>query len=158
MTAKATETGFRIKGWHVFAAVTAFFGVVIAVDAVFLVAAYRSFPGQVSVTPYEDGLAFNRDVARRRAQAALGWNATAGHGPGGVEVNVTDAAGAPVEGLRLTGLLRRPATESGEVQLRFSEAAPGRYLADARPGEGAWDLRVAAADHPFSAERRLTWP
>ena len=151
-------TSFRIKGWHVLAAVVGFFAVVIGVDAAFLVAAYRSFPGQVSVTPYEDGLAFNRDVARRQAQAALGWSATAAPVAGGVQVEIADRQGAPVQGLALTGLLRRPATEAGEIALKFSEASPGRYFATARPGGGAWDLEASAKDHPFKAGRRLTWP
>ena len=77
MTARAVKKPFRITGWHVLVSVVAFFGVVIAVDSLFLVLAYRSHPGQVSVTPYEDGLAYNRAVAQRRAQAAMGWTATA---------------------------------------------------------------------------------
>jgi len=152
------ESTFRITGWHVLVAVAAFFGVVIAVDAAFLVAAYRSHPGQVSVTPYEDGLAYNRDVARHRAQAALGWSATAAPVPGGVAVQVADAAGAPIRGLALTGLLRRPATEVGEIPLAFGETSPGRYFAPARPATGAWDMEASAKDKPFKAERRLTWP
>ena len=68
MTARAVKKPFRITGWHVLVSVVAFFGVVIAVDSLFLVLAYRSHPGQVSVTPYEDGLAYNRAVAQRRAE------------------------------------------------------------------------------------------
>ena len=151
-------TSFRVKGSHVLAAVVGFFAVVIGVDAAFLVAAYRSFPGQVSVTPYEDGLAFNRDVARRQAQAALGWSATAAPVAGGVQVEIADREGAPVQGLTLVGQLRRPATEAGEIALKFSEASSGRYFAAARPGAGAWDIEASAKDHPFKAERRLTWP
>ena len=157
MTTNVAST-FRITGWHVLAAVVGFFGVVIAVDAAFLVAAYRSHPGQVSVTPYEDGLAYNRDVARHRAQIALGWSATAAPVPGGVAVQVADAAGRPVRGLVLTGLLRRPATEAGEIPLAVSETSPGRYFAPARPTAGAWDMEAGAKDKPFKAERRLTWP
>lgn len=151
-------SSFRITGWHVLFAVVGFFGVVIAVDATFLVVAYRSHPGQVSVTPYEDGLAYNRDVARHRAQLALGWSATAAPAPGGVAVQVADAAGQPVRGLVLTGLLRRPATEAGEIPLTFAETAPGSYFAPARPTAGAWDMEANAGNKPFKAERRLTWP
>lgn len=151
-------TARPITGWHVLVAVVAFFGVVIAVDSAFLIAAYRSHPGQVSVTPYEDGLLFNREVARRRAQAALGWSAVAAPAAGGVAVELRDAKGAPVAGQRLTGLLRRPATEAGEHGLTFSETSPGRYLAPVRPAPGAWDLTVRADKGAFEAERRLTWP
>ena len=157
MTTNAASS-FQITGWHVLGAVVAFFGVVIAVDSIFLVAAYRSHPGQVSVTPYEDGLAYNRDVARHRAQLALGWSATAAPAPGGVAIIVADAVGRPVSDLDLTGLLRRPATEAGEIRLAFSETSPGRYFATVRPAAGAWDLEASAKGKPFTAERRLTWP
>ena len=153
-----TQAGFRITGWHVLAIVTSFFVLVCGVDFYFATLAYKTFPGQVSVTPYEDGLAFNRDVARRQAQAALGWSATAAPVAGGVQVEIADREGAPVQGLTLVGLLRRPATEAGEIALKFSEASPGRYFAAARPGAGAWDIEASAKDHPFKAERRLTWP
>lgn len=158
MTPDATVSGFRIKGWHVLAAVTAFFGVVIAVDTTFMVAAYRSHPGQVSVTPYEDGLAYNRAVAQRRAQAALGWSATAAAADKAVVIEIADARGEPVSDLKLAGLLRRPATEAGEIPLAFKETAPGRYQARVTPPAGAWDLHVGAAGQPFQAERRLAWP
>lgn len=146
-----------ITGWHVLIAVVTFFAVVIGIDAAFLVAAYRSHPGQVSVTPYEDGLAFNREVARRKAQAALGWTAAAAPTAGGVAVELRDAKDQPVTGRRLTGLLRRPATEAGEHPLTFSETTPGRYFAEVRPAPGAWDLTVRSEKGAFEAERRLTW-
>ena len=158
MTARAVKKPFRITGWHVLVSVVAFFGVVIAVDSLFLVLAYRSHPGQVSVTPYEDGLAYNRAVAQRRAQAAMGWTATAAPDAGGVVVEIADAKGQPVSGLQLTGLLRRPATEAGEHPLKFAEAAPGRNRAPAKPAAGAWDVHVQSQGQVFQAERRLTWP
>ena len=154
--------GFRIKGWHVLAGVVGFFMVVVGVDTGFLVMAYRTYPGQVSRTPYEDGTAYNTKLAQLAAQAKLGWTVSAGVTPDGqVLVQVRDRAGAPVSGLAGQGKLERPATEAGRITPRFREAAPGDYLA--RPGRlmGAWDLTVALTDkagHRFEAERRLTWP
>ena len=153
--------GFRIGGWHVLAAVVAFFGIVIAVDTIFVVAAYRTFPGQVSTTPYEDGLRHNRSVARLRAQSALGWRAMAAPAQGRVEVEIVDQTGRLIAGLQLSGDLQRPATEAGRIALDFAEVSPGRYAAPAMPASGAWDLRFTAtgsAAAPFEAERRLTWP
>lgn len=161
MTTASTAPGFRIAGWHVLVAVIVFFGVIIAVNGVFLTAAYRTFPGQVSVTPYEDGLAHNRKIAQRAAQDALGWGATAANDESGVVVEFRDTAGAPVQGLKVSGALSRPATEAGRIDLAFAETAPGRYVARARPAGGVWDLqfvgRQGKAD-TFEAERRLTWP
>jgi len=161
MSAISTEKSFRITGWHVLAAVVAFFGVVIVVDGVFLVTAYRTFPGQVSVTPYEDGLAYNSRMARQRAQAALGWRAEVTTVAAGVSVAVLDAEGLPVRGLSVSGGLSRPATEAGRLSLTFAETAPGRYEAKATPAGGGWDLSVLARSEDgavFEAERRLTWP
>ena len=61
-TGSSERIGFQVRGWHVWAGVAAFFAVVIAVDATFTVLALRTFPGQVSVTPYEDGLLYNRRI------------------------------------------------------------------------------------------------
>lgn len=156
-----TEPRFRISGRHVLLAVIAFFGVIIAVNAYFLVAAYRTFPGQVSETPYEDGVGFNRTVAQRRAQAELGWSATATTTAQGVEVDLRDRAGQPLQGLKVEGVLRRPATQAGQISLKFTEASAGRYVAKAGPGSGAWDLHFVAKGaraELFEGERRLTWP
>ena len=157
----AAAAGFRIKGWHVLAGVTAFFAVVIGVDASFAVIAVRTFPGQVSVTPYEDGLIYNRHIAQMAAQDRLGWRAGARAEPGQVALTFVDRAGRPLTGLVIAGRLERPATETGRIQLRFEEAGPGRYLASAGHVRGAWDLTAEArgpTGGAFVAERRLTWP
>lgn len=153
--------GFRITGRHVLAAMVGFFAVIIAVDATFTVLAVKTFPGQVSVTPYEDGLLYNRQIAQAEAQARLGWRAAAEAGPGLVTVQFVDSDGRPVQGLTVTGRLERPATEAGKIAPKFAEVAPGRYAAPTGAIEGAWDLTAEAVDaqgRRFTAERRLTWP
>ena len=152
---------FEVRGWHVLAGVSAFFAIVGAVDAGFTVMAIRTFPGQVSVTPYEDGLLYNRHIAQMEAQDRLGWNATADAEAGQVALAFQDREGRPLSGLTLTGRLERPATEAGRIVLRFAEAEPGRYLAPTGRVSGAWDLTAqaqGATGGSFVAERRLTWP
>ncbi|MFN3583415.1 FixH family protein [Phenylobacterium sp.] len=155
------DGSFRINGWHVLAGMVAFFAVVIAVDATFTVLAVRTFPGQVSVTPYEDGLLYNRRIAQIEAQERLGWRAAADAQPGTVILDVRDASGRPLEGLVVKARMERPATEAGRFAPRFREVAPGRYEAPTGAISGAWDLTAEAADargNIFVAERRLTWP
>lgn len=152
---------FEVRGWHVLAGVTAFFAIVAAVDASFMVMAIRTFPGQVSVTPYEDGLLYNRHIAQLEAQDRLGWSATAGAEAGQVALEFRDQQGRPLSGLAITGRLERPATEAGRIALRFAEAEPGRYVATTGRISGAWDLTTQAqapTGGSFVAERRLTWP
>jgi nitrogen fixation protein FixH len=156
----APRPGFRLNGWHVLAIVTGFFAVVIAVDVGFVVMAVKTFPGEVSVTPYEDGLAYNRSYDALRAQARLGWRATAASEPGAITVEMRDRTGQPLTGLAVTGDLQRPATEAGRLVVAFHETRPGRYVAHPGHLTGAWDLTahaVSPGGARFTADRRLSW-
>ena len=120
-----------------------------------------TYPGEVSVTPYEDGLAYNQRLAQLEAQEALGWNAGVAAESEAVLVRLRDGEGRPLTGLTVTGRLQRPATETGAQSLTFSERAPGDYAAAAAEASGAWDLTVEARGSGkvrFEAERRLSWP
>jgi nitrogen fixation protein FixH len=161
MSQAHAPSGFRITGWHVLALIIGFFAVVIGVDATFTVLAVKTFPGEVSATPYEDGLLYNRKLAQLAAQEKLGWRAAAAAEPDGVILEMRDARGAPLGGLAVSGKLERPATEVGRKALAFREVGPGRYAAAAGALSGTWDLTVEASDRAgrrFEAERRLTWP
>lgn len=161
MNRSAVPGEFRVRGWHVAAGISVFFAVVIAVDASFVVMAYRSHPGQVSVTPYEDGLLYNRHIAQLRAQDRLGWRAAAQARPGTLVLDLVDRQSRPLVGLTVTAKLERPATETGRITPAFRETAPGRYEATVGAIKGAWDVSVEALDRGgavFVAERRLTWP
>lgn len=160
MSSVTAKPGFVIKGWHVLAGVVGFFAVIIGIDTLFVVQAVRTYPGEVSVTPYEDGLAYNQRIAQLEAQEALGWDAGVAAEPGAVLVRLRDGEGRPLTGLTLTGRLQRPATEAGAQTLAFVERAPGDYAAPA-DATGAWDLTVearAGSGARFEAERRLSWP
>lgn len=154
--------GFQLNGRHVLGLFVVFFLVVIAVNVGFTVMAIRTYPGQVSQTPYEDGVAYNAKLAQLDAQSRLGWRASAQAGPdGAVVVTFRDLSGRPVRGLRVAAKLERPATETGRRNLVLAETAPGTY--SARPGglSGVWNLSLVAHDRAgarFEAERRLTWP
>lgn len=154
-------SGFTIKGWHVGLGVTAFFGVIIAVDATFLTLAYRTHPGQVAHKPYEAGLVYNAELERQRKQTQLGWRAAAEARPDGVAVWMRDREGAPLTGLTVTADLQRPATGHGRTRLALSEIEPGLYVGENADLSGAWDAAIAARDEAgrdFMASRRLTWP
>lgn len=154
------DPGFRFTGWHFLAVMVGFFAVVFAVNGYFAYAALRTFPGEVSVTPYTDGIFYNKTLAQMSAQETLGWQAAAAAEPGAVVLYFRDHANRPVEGLKITAKLERPATESGRLTPPFHETSPGRYEASIGKETGAWDLTAEARDadgHLFVAERRLMW-
>lgn len=158
--AKPPSEKGRITGWHVLIGVVLFFAIVIGVDTIFMVQAYRTFSGEVASNPYEAGLAFNRTLAQRQKEAALGWSASV-ETPAGKTVVVTlvDRTDKPLDGLSLTGTLERPATETGRQTLNFRSLGGGRYEAAAQL-DGAWDLRAVArnAKDMFEIETRLVEP
>ena len=153
-------TAFRIRGWHVLAAVLAFFGAVIAVNAAFVVVAVGSFPGEDVRRSYLQGLRFNDTLAERRAQSALGWRAEAGFGAGGVEVSLRDANGVPIEGATIEATLQRPTQAALDRPLTFTSVGAGRYVAPVEALEtGRWRLRAQAErdDGALDFEAELTW-
>lgn len=157
MSTIADKPRFTVKGWHVLAGLILFFGIIIGTDAAFMVLAYRSFSGQVASNPYEAGLAYNATLAQKARQDALGWNVGIGEDAGRLRVVVVDAGGRPVEGLRVTATLERPATEKGRQVIHLAPEAAGGYGAPFR-ADGAWDVRVVALGEDgarFEAERRL---
>jgi nitrogen fixation protein FixH len=162
MTAAAKAPGFILKGWHVLIALVLFFGVDIAVNAYFIVSAYRTFPGETTLTPYEDGVAYNAALAQKRAQAALGWRVEAGQDVAQrIRVDVSDRTGAPLERLQVSAHLQRPATDAGQQTLSLTPSRAGVYLSAPVALRGAWDLEVTARDGPgriATADRRLSLP
>ena len=152
---------FTLRGWHVAVAVTAFFAIVIGVDAVMIALAYGSFPGQSAANPYEAGIAYNRTLAQRSREQALGWRIEAAATADGVVVEAQDRTGAPMDALHAVATLTRPATEAGAEQVVLRHAGRGVYVGPRPTQNGAWDLSVTVRDrsgHEVQAQRRLTWP
>ncbi len=162
MTAAAAKPPFRLTGWHVLAITVGFFAIVFGVDAFFITAAYRTFSGEVASNPYEAGIAFNKTLAQRRAEVALGWSVRIDETPDhAIALAFTDKAGEPIEDLTVTGLLERPATEAGRQTLAFKLVGAGLYRSAPVHSGGAWDLSATARNAKgdvMEAQRRFTWP
>jgi nitrogen fixation protein FixH len=163
MNARTAQTD-GIRGRHVLVAMLAFFALIIGVNIAFTVLAVRSFPGEDEKRSYLQGLNYNQRLEARAAQAALGWTTTAGlvaRGDGVVAlVEVRDAHGKAVEGLTVTGRLRRPATTRDDRTLVFRAEGDGVYVADASGlVDGAWafDGVATRGEQRFEFERRLSW-
>jgi nitrogen fixation protein FixH len=137
----------EVTGKHVLIAVLAFFGVMLAVNAVFVVFALSTFNGGEGGRAYQRGLDYNQVIEAGRAQEALGWShRTEVTRAGQVSLSLADRNGAPVAGLVLDGEIGRPVNDRYTRPLAFREAAPGVYAADLAGLEpGNWVVSLAAS-------------
>ena len=140
----------KLKGWHVLLIMLGFFGVMFAVNGVFLYSAITSFPGEYTEKSYAQGLDYNSKLEARRAQAELGWTVRAGLMEGersGVAVEIVDEAGAGLAGLEVSAVLRRPVTDTADLVLSLTaDSADGSYSAYLPELEkGRWELQIKAA-------------
>lgn len=100
---------------------------------------------------YRKAVAWDTHMAQERANADLGWHASATlalatpGSPGRLDLTLRDGGGQPVSGARLTVEALHNARASQRYEATFAERSPGEYEAslDAhRPGE--WEVRLTA--------------
>jgi len=159
MITTGNEEAPRIKGWHVLAGLIAFFGVIFAVNGVFLYQALSTHTGVIALEPYRKGLAYNERIAAADQQKALDWADELMLSPAGagLELKLRDSAGRPVSGLRITGLIGRPSTVEHDVALELAEPAPGNYQAGFAALEpGTWMVSLEASELTATGEH-IVW-
>ncbi len=140
-------SGRELKGWHVLLIMLGFFGVMFAVNGVFLYHAITSFPGEDVKKSYVQGLNYNNTLATRAAQAELGWTAEAGLQDDQLVFRLRDRDGAPLSNYAVIGELRRLATQDADQAIVYSARTNGEYVADAGAlAPGQWALRISVLD------------
>lgn len=143
--------GFEIKGWHVLATMIVFFGIIFAVNGVFLYQALSTHTGVISREPYRKGLAYNDRIAFEKAQTARGWTETVALNDArdGLILTLADKHGRPVSGLKIIGLIGRPSTEQLDTSLELIEKTSGTGIYTAaipKVSEGAWMVDVEGTE------------
>jgi len=140
-------SGKELKGWHVLLIMLGFFGVMFAVNGVFLYHAITSFPGEDVKKSYVQGLNYNDTLAARAAQAELGWSAEAGLQDETLVFRLRDAEGAALSNYVVIGEIRRTATQDADQAIIYSARPNGEYVADASGlAPGQWSLRINVLD------------
>ncbi len=155
MSAVATPpeaNGKELKGWHVLIWMLGFFGLIFAVNGVFLYHAITSFPGEDVKKSYLQGLNYNQTLEARAAQAELGWRAEIGLVDSELVLRLEDRDGDPVSGRAVIGELRRTTMTGADQVLVFNPGVSGAYTARVDGlGSGQWETRIDVLD--YAAER-----
>lgn len=147
MNSKPEDAGKSLKGWHVLLIMLSFFGVIFAVNGVFLYHAITSFPGEDVKKSYVQGLNYNTTLATRAAQAELGWTAEAGLRDQTLIFRLSDAEGRPISSVTVVGEIRRRATQGADRGVSFQSAGAGEYKTEPiNLASGQWFLRISVLD------------
>jgi nitrogen fixation protein FixH len=141
--------GKPLTGVKVLAMLIAFFLLVFGVNGVLIYKAVKTFSGEVTPHPYERGLAYNRELAQAREQAARDWKVDvriSRVSPVETEISVAarDADGAAITGVEMTALFAAPADLAKDVRVTLAPVAPGRYVGRAALPKGQRDLALTA--------------
>jgi len=142
-------------GYHMFAILVAFFGVVIAVNVTMARLASRSFGGEVVDNSYVASQKFNGWLDEAKREKALGWKAEATRETDGKVSLVID--GAPDGPAAVNAIARHPLGVMPEQQLTFAKAGHDRFVSQQAIPAGRWRLRIEAqiGGQQFRAEEDL---
>lgn len=133
-----------LTGRHVLAILVAFFGVVFAVNFTLAYLANSTWSGLVVANGYVASQSFDQDLARSRAQAALGWSVGLKHDASSVTLTLADKDGKAIDGLAITGDLERTVTDKEDQLVTFINQGGGIYTAPAKLGAGLWEIEFDA--------------
>lgn len=130
----------EFTGRHMLMVFCGAFGVIISVNLVLAYSAVKTFPGLEVKNSYVASQEFD---VRRSAQQSLGWSVYASAQEDQVMLEITDAAGEPVEVAKLSAILGRAThvKDDQEPDFQFNGSA---YVAPANLGPGNWNIRMVA--------------
>jgi nitrogen fixation protein FixH len=143
MMAMAT-TEKQLTGKHVLALLVAFFGIIIGVNLVMAYFANSTWSGLVVANGYVASQSFDKDLAKARAQEAMGWTVGFQQGDDRIRLTFADKEGKKIDGLAITGDLERPVTDKEDQKLAFTPMGSGVYSAPAQLSPGVWEVEVDA--------------
>lgn len=141
----------KLTGWQVLLIFLGFFGVIFAVNGVFLYNAITSFPGEDVQKSYLQGLNYNQTLDARAAQAELGWQAQAGIQSGNMVFMLQDATGQDLSGYPVIVEARRLTSDAEDQVLTLKSIGAGEYQAPVDVlASGQWRMDITVLD--FDAE------
>ena len=149
------ETPKPITGKHVLVSLIAFFGVIIAVNFTMAYLANSTWSGLIVKNGYVASQSFDKDLARAKAQDAMGWKVEMSQTPDRVRFTFTDKAANKIEGLQVSGQLERPATARDDQAVTFSTIGAGVYSAPVKLAPGVWEIEIEAKGKDALVYRKI---
>ena len=143
-----------LTGWHVLAMLIAFFAVIFSVNFTMAWFANSTWSGLVVANGYVASQSFDKDLAKARAQDALGWKVGFSFSEDRLRLTFADKGGSRIDQLAITGALARPVTDKEDQTLIFSAMGSGVYSAPAVLAPGVWEVEITANGNGVSGYRK----
>lgn len=150
----------KLTGWHFFAILGGFFGIMIAVNIVFVYFAFTSFSGLSVEDPYLKGLNYNRELRAKRNQDELGWNSeiqfvSSVSQQGRLIVTVSGKNDVELPDLDIVARIINPVDGNSDFVVAM-EKKQSRYEADIKFSRaGQWDVRITVKHPSLSSPYRI---
>ena len=126
----------RFTGWHFTAIITAFFGVVVAVNLTMAVFATRTFGGVVVENSYVASQKYNDWLEAAKRQQKLAWT---------IESTLDEqrrvTIALSIDGAKVTGFARHPLGREPDVPLTFITRGGRSGSVNALPA-GRWNIHL----------------
>ncbi len=151
------KSQFRLNGYHVFAMMMAFFGVIIAVNFTMATLASRSWTGLVVKNSYVASQQFNRDLAAAADQQKRGWHSSLSYAGKTLDFRIFDRAGNVLIPDKLELRMGRPAFEQEDLVIKLEADHNGNHRADLVLGPGDWTTQFVGTigGVPYRRDARL---
>jgi nitrogen fixation protein FixH len=134
----------QLTGKHVFAMLLAFFGVIIGVNMLMAYFANSTWSGLVVANGYVASQSFDKNLAKARAQEALGWNVAFTFKADRINLAFADKQGKPIDALTITGDLERTVTDKQDQKLAFTSM-----------GGGVWEVEIRGESRDVPEYRKI---
>jgi nitrogen fixation protein FixH len=153
-----------LTGGKVLYMLIAFFGVVIAVNAIMMKLAIQTLPGTEVDSAYSASLAYEKEIGAARDQNARNWKVDAhvqrgADGGATLLVEARDSAGKPISGLKFLSRFERPTDRRADLPILLAEVGIGIYRGTApQIAPGQWDLVLegdTAGQRMFLSKNRV---
>jgi nitrogen fixation protein FixH len=145
----------QLTGWHVLAMLVAFFGVIFSVNFTMAWFANSTWSGLVVANGYVASQSFDKDLAKARAQEALGWKVGFAFTQDRIRLTFADATDQKIDSLAISGNLERTVTDKQDQKLTFSPMGAGVYTAPAVLAPGVWEVEIDAQGNGIADYRKI---